>query len=302
MLGVNRNERFKLSLRVKENIAAYSLLIPAIVFFLLFHYYPIISAFAMSFFDYSIVEAKHSFLGLGNYAALAQDGDFLRSFANTAYYVAGTLVVGIVLALLFASMFNVETPFAEFYRTLFFIPVVTSMVAASLVWQYIYQPNIGLLNRVLKPLGIGPFAWLLDAKLAMPSVIVVGIWKKLGFNVVIFLSGLKSIPEIYYDAAMIDGANRWQKFTRITLPLLRPITLFVFITTAIDSFQVFTQVFVMTSGGPVGATNTLVFSIYTEGFRFDRLGSACAMTFVMFAVILIFTIVQMKMTKTDSYD
>ena len=295
-------QRFRLNLRMKENITAYSLLLPAILFFLLFHYYPIISAFSMSFFDYKIIEIQHSFVGLHNYTALVHNSSFLRSFLNTTYYSVGALVVGIALALFFANVFDKSTLLVEFYKTLYFIPVVTSMVAASLIWQYIYQPNIGLLNRVLKPLGIGPFSWLLDVRLALPSVIVVGIWKRVGFNIVIFLSGLKSIPDIYYDAAMIDGSSNWQSFVRITIPLLRPITLFVLITTAIDSFQVFTQVYVMTSGGPVGATQTLVYSIYNEGFKFQRLGSACAMTFVMFVVILIFTLVQLKIAKSDYYE
>ncbi len=294
--------RFRVSLSVKENIEAYYLLIPSILFFVLFHYFPIISALYMSFFDYKLVEAYHPFVGIENYIGLTHNKAFLDSFKNTLYYSVGTLFVGVALALFLAMIFDKTSLLVEFFKTLYFIPVVTSMVASSLVWQYIYQPNVGLLNRVLHFAGIGPYAWLLDAKLAMPSIIVMSIWKRLGFNIVIFLAGLKNIPDIYYDAALIDGTSRWQKFRYITLPLLKPITLFVFITTAINSFQVFTQVFVMTSGGPVGATETLVFAIYNEGFKFFRLGSACAMTFVMFAAILIFTILQMKFTKTDYYE
>ncbi len=292
----------RVSLRVKENIEAYTLLIPGIAFFVIFHYYPIVSALFMSFFDYKLVETVHPFVGLRNYIALARNASFAMAFKNTLYYSVGTLFAGVALALLLAMIFDKTSLLVEFFKTLYFIPVVTSMVASSLIWQYIYQPNVGLLNRVLHVVGVGPYAWLLDAGLAMPSIIVMSIWKRLGFNIVIFLAGLKSIPGVYYEAALIDGASWLQKFRYITLPLLKPITLFVFITTAINSFQVFTQVFVMTSGGPMGATETLVYAIYNEGFKFFRLGSACAMTFVMFSVILIFTVLQMKLTKMDYFE
>ena len=189
------------------------------------------------------------------------------------------------------------------FRLLYYLPVVTPLSIAAVIWQWIYHPQMGLLNAALSTFGVAPRNWLGDPKIAMFSVIIVAIWAGLGYKMVIFLAALQGIPESYYEAAMIDGANKLDLFRHITLPLLRPTTLYVFITSLISSFQVFGLVNVLTGGGPLDATNVLVMHIYRRAFSDYQFGEASAMSFVLFAIILVFTLVQWKvMGREVSYD
>jgi multiple sugar transport system permease protein len=229
-------------------------------------------------------------VGARNYRALLDDPVFWQALRNTVYFVvvAGPLSVAASLAaalLVTPAVVRLKSVF----RTLFFLPVVTSLVAIAVVWRYLYHPRFGLLNYALGLVGLGPFDWLGDPRLAMPAIILMSVWKNFGFNMVIFMAGLQSIPERVYEAASIDGASSWQQFWRITLPMLVPTFVFVGIMTLIGNFQLFAEPYVMTQGGPAKSTLSMVLYMYEEGFRWWSLGYAAALAFVLFAIILAVT-------------
>jgi len=288
-----------LNLERREAITAYLLLLPVIVFFVLFHYYPMIASFIMSFFKFDPMYDTHPFVGFGNYIKLAQDRIFVASIRNTVVFTIAKVSIGATLSLILALALNKGLRFFNFYKVAFFTPVVTSMVAVCIVWQWIYQPRVGILNYILGLVGLGPYIWLASEKLALPAVTAMSIWKDAGFHMVIFMAGLKSIPEVYYEVAQIDGASRTQNFWFITLPLLKPMILLVLVTSMISSFQVFTQVYVMTEGGPMDATRTIVYTLYEHGFRYFHMGYASSMAFVLLIFILTLTLIQMKVLRTD---
>jgi multiple sugar transport system permease protein len=234
------------------------------------------------------------FAGLDNYRALLEDALFREVLFNTAYYVAGVVPLNILISLGLAVWLNSKLRGVTFYRLAFFLPVVTVTVAVSLVWKWMYEPHVGLINAALGWLGINGPTWLGDPRWAMPALILMSVWKGFGYNMVVFLAGLQGIPATVHEAAVIDGASTWQRFWRITLPLLSPAIFFAVVMTVITSFQVFDQALVMTRGGPVNATNTIVLYIYQNGFEFFRMGYAAAMAWVLFAIILAFTLLQMK--------
>ena len=285
----------------KSTWKLYILLSPVITFFGIGYLYPIISSFIISFFQYDPLDKIHPFLGIKNYVDLFSSGPFLTSLKNTAIFCFFNVGIGLPLALFLAWVFNKVLKFAKLYRTLYFLPVVTSIVACALIWGWIYQSNrAGLLNYTLEQVfGIGPYLWLQDEKLALPSIIAMSIWKTLGFRIIIFSAGLQSIPDTYYEAAKVDGARWWNDLFHITVPLLKPTNLFVLVTSLIASSKVFAEIFVMTEGGPLNATRTIVFHIYEEGFFLWHMGKASAAAFVMFAIVATITIFQLKILKFD---
>jgi multiple sugar transport system permease protein len=229
-------------------------------------------------------------IGARNYTALLHDPLFWIALRNTVYFVivAGPLSIAVSLAaaLLVAPA---ALRLKGLFRTLFFLPVVTSLVAVAVVWRYVYHPRFGLLNYALGLIGVGPLDWLGDPRLAMPAIIVLSVWKNFGFNMVIFIAGLQSIPERLYEAASLDGADGWQTFWRVTLPMLAPTFVFVGVMTLIGNFQLFAEPYVMTQGGPAHSTLSMVLYMYEEGFRWWSLGYAAALAFVLFAIILAVT-------------
>ncbi len=281
-----------------ERITAYVLLLPTLVGLLLFTLGPVVAGFLISFTRWDLTSAPQ-WVGLANYQAmLSQDPLSRISLGNTSYFVVVTVPAGVVLSLLIAMAMNQKIRGVVFYRTAFFLPVVSSTVAIALIWEWLYEPQYGLLNYVLGMVGVPPVRWLANPSTAMPAIMIVSIWRGLGFNMVIFLAGLQAIPRELYEAAEIDGAAAFARFRSVTIPLLSPTIFFVTVLSIINSFQVFDQTYVMTQGGPLNATTTIVFYIFQQGFQWFHMGYAAALGYILFAVILVFTLLQFKLQRT----
>ncbi|MGB9615614.1 MAG: carbohydrate ABC transporter permease, partial [Fervidobacterium sp.] len=227
----------------------------------------------------------------------AEKNLFFKALVNTTYYVVLTVPVGLTLALLIALLLNQDIRVKAFFRTAFFIPFVTSSVAVGLIWKWIYNDDVGLLNYILSTIGLQPVKWLKDARWTIPTVSIVSIWKSVGYNAMIFLAGLQNIDTFYYEAADVDGANSIQKFLKITWPLLSPTTFFLLIVSVIGAFKVFQEVFVLYDGlpGPYGNSGmTMVYYVFDLFYRQQRMGIASAAAYLLFMVILVFTIIQYR--------
>lgn len=268
-------------------------LLPNLLGFLIFIGAPILSSLVISFTDWDLI-GSFNFNGIDNYVRLTQDTGFRLAFKNTFLFVLGYLPLVMFLGLGCALLLNNKMRFRALFRATYFLPVVTSWVAVSLVWKWLYNPNYGLINYLLSLIGITGPQWLNDPKTAMLGIILTSAWKDVGFVMILFLGGLQNISPSYYEAASIDGANKLREFWSITLPLLTPTTFFVTIISLINSFQVFDQVMIMTAGGPGGATTVLVQNIYNHAFRYSEMGYAAAMSWALFIVIFIITLIQMK--------
>jgi multiple sugar transport system permease protein len=279
-----------------ETRSAYSLLAPVILFFLVFHYYPILKSIGISFMEYGLLNRRTPFVGLENYLRQFQDPLFLVALWNTVLFVAAAVVMGVVLALVFAVLVESTGRWARYYRTLYFIPVVTSLLATSMIWRWMYSSE-GLLNFVLTWIGVQPQAWLLGEDLALGSLIALTVWKNLGFDLILFAAAIQAIPEDLYEASSIDGSSDVQDFFHITLPQLKPMVLLVSITAVIRSFQVFAIVLAMTQGGPVNATRTIVYHIYEQGIQYDDMGYASAAAVILLLIVASMTLVQLRMGR-----
>jgi multiple sugar transport system permease protein len=251
---------------------------------------PVLAAIGISFTKWDVL-TRPIFTGLDNYVQLIADPTFLKSILNTIYYVLGTVPAATVLALLLALLLNQKLKGITFYRTAYFLPIVSSTVAVALVWSWIYSKDFGLLNFLLKNIGVQPVGWLTSQRYAMPALIIMGIWGLLGEGMIIFLAGLQGISQSYYEAAEVDGANTWTKFLHITLPMITPSMFFYFIITMINAFQAFEQIYVMTRGGPNNATTTMVYYVYTNAFRNFRMGYASAQAIGLFLIVMILTLI-----------
>ncbi|MCJ7795376.1 MAG: sugar ABC transporter permease [Thermoleophilia bacterium] len=289
--------------RTREERAAWLFLSPGIALFFLFVLIPVIAAFYLSFCRYDIIHSP-TWIGLRNYARIGRDlqnhGVFYLSLRTTAQYAIGTIPIGMALALALALLVNAGIRGVTLYRTTYYLPVVTSLVAVSLVWMWIYDPSYGLLNHLLMKLSGGritPQTWLGDPGQAMPAIIAMSIWRGLGYNMVIYLAGLQGIPEHLYEAATLDGATSWQRFRAITWPLLKPTTAFIFVISTIGASQVFAQVYVMTNGGPNNATTTIVHQIFQNAFSFMKMGYASAMAFVLFGLIFVLSLINLRLLR-----
>jgi multiple sugar transport system permease protein len=257
---------------------------------------PTVGSFLISFSEWSLL-GKPKFIGLQNYIEMLTHPVFWKTFGNTVYYVFVKVPLNMALSLFFAVLLNRRIRGRNVFRTILFLPIVASSVSVALIWQPLFNPTLGLLNRILSYVGLGPYPWIYSPTWAMPSVILVATWKEIGYYMVMFLAGLQGIPLSYYEAARIDGANIIQEFLSITVPLVSPTTFFVLITSIIGSFQIFDLTTVLTRGGPANATNTLVMYVYQAGFQFFRMGYASAIAYLLFAVILIFTLTQNRISK-----
>ncbi|MEI6354097.1 MAG: sugar ABC transporter permease [Methylococcus sp.] len=282
--------------------AAFWLVFPALLMTGLFFVLPIVAALLLSFTDfdlYALARWDHlRLIGFENYRHLLNDPLFFLALKNTFYFVAIGVPLSVSASLLTALLINQRGVRGQgFFRTVFFLPVVTTLVAVAVVWRYLYHPRLGLLNYVLSLLGIEPIDWLGDPQWAMPSLIIMAVWKNFGFNMVIFIAGLKSIPRRLYEAAEVDGAGAFEQFRSITLPLLAPTFVFVGIVTLIGYFQLFAEPYVMTQGGPSGRTLSVALLMFEEGFRWWNLGYAAAISFVLFLIILSGTVLQMLMRR-----
>jgi multiple sugar transport system permease protein len=270
---------------------------PAALISLVFVIIPIAFSFYLSFHSWDLLRTNKPFVGLANYQRLLQSAEFWGALRNTFVYTLSVVIIGSTLSLILAVLLNGKLHGLGFFRTAYFMPVVTSTVAISVVWTWVYNPQYGLMNAILSWLHVPINNWLVDPRWAMPAVIIMSIWKNVGYHMVIFLAGLQDIPDVYYEAASIDGANAWQRFRHITWPLLRPTTGFVLITNTIFSFQVFGPVYVMTKGGPMRSTTVLVYLLYQRAFEFREMGYASAMAWVLFVIIMAFSLIQVKYTS-----
>lgn len=273
-------------------------LLPVMTLFGIFMVLPTVTAILMSVFNYSLVKPSIPFVGLGNYRSLFQDPLFLKSLRNTVLFVCMTVPLNIVLSLPVALGLNRIRFLRSLFRACYYIPTVTSLAAVSLVWLYLYDPGAGLINTLLKAVGIPTQSWLGNTSLALPSIVLVYVWQDLGYNVVVFLAALQGLPTVYYEAAQIDGARPWQVFRYITLPLLRPTMGMVIILTMISAFKVFTPVHIMTQGGPLNSTKLLVYYIYENAFSFLKMGYASAMAVILFGIILVLAVIQLLFFRT----
>lgn len=271
-------------------------LLPTIVGFILFSLTPILRSFYISFTSWDILQPAE-WVGLENYRQLLQSEEFWRVMKNTGEFIVLYIPLMLASSLAVASLLNRKFRGLLLYKVLFFLPVLTSWVAGSLIWRWILNYKYGIVNVLLGYLGIRGPAWLDDRLWAMPGVVLASVWKDVGFFALIFLGALKGINTEYFEAASIDGATPWQRFRHITLPLVSPTTFFVLVTSLINSFQVFTQVMIMTEAGPAGATQVIIERIYRYAFQFYKMGYAAALSWVLFAVIFVATYVQWKLQK-----
>ncbi|MBF0410459.1 MAG: sugar ABC transporter permease [Candidatus Riflebacteria bacterium] len=270
-------------------------MLPWAVTFIFFWLYPLVFSFFLSFCDYDVFHSENwRFVGLENFSRLFSDAKFAQSFGNTVFFVAGTTPVITLLALLLALLINELKKFEEFFRSAFFLPSIISIVVISTIFKYFYSPH-GFLNQMMVFFGFPEQSWLVDPALAMPSIMVMDIWSSIGYYLVLFLAALKSIPVQYFEAAKVDGANSIQTFRHITLPSIKPMILFVLIINTIRAWQVFPEIFTLTRGGPLGTTDTIVHRLYETAFRFHEMGYASAMAYVLFAVIMVLSLIQIKL-------
>jgi ABC-type sugar transport system permease subunit len=280
-------------LLLNNTMVAYYFLLPAIIGFVIFTAFPLVTSLVISLYEWNTLSSP-KFIGFGNFIKIfTQDQIFWIALKNTFWYAVGVVPFSIALGLAAALLLNQKIIGIALWRTVYFLPVMTSTVAISLVWKWLYNPDVGLINVVLREIGVqNPPTWLTSTTWALPSIIIVAIWKTIGYNMVIFLAGLQNVPKELYEAAEIDGSSKWNMFWKITLPLLRPTTFFITVISIIHSFQVFGYALIMTEGGPGASTNTLVLYIYQQGFKYFNMGYASAIAWVLFIILLIVTLIQ----------
>ncbi len=288
-----------MSLAQRRALTAYLLLLVPLAFFLFIRLLPTLSALQVAFYQWDMLSDDRPFVGFNNFQRMAGDPLFLAAMLNTLKYVVLGVPTGLVLALAMALALARIRRLAGLFRTVYFIPFITSLVAVGWVWRWLYQPQRGSINELIGVIGIPSQPFLQSTSQALPSIVVVNVWHDLGFQIVIFLAGLHAIPDIYYEAARLDGAGRWAMFRAITLPLLNPTLVFLAVTSAISSLQVFSQVQNMSAqgtGGPLNSTLSLVLYVYQKAFGGAyQMGYAAAMTVVLFALILVVTLVQLRL-------
>jgi multiple sugar transport system permease protein len=294
--------RRRVTMPGEATAAAWLFLAPALLLITVFFFLPVAAALLLSVTDFDLYAIgtldNARFVGLGNYVRLLQTPLFWQALKNTFYFalLGGPLSIAVSLAaaLLLDSKL---VRFKGFFRTVYFSPFVTTLVAVAIVWRYLYHAKYGLINYALAWVGLGPIDWLGDPHWAMPAIILMAVWKNFGYNMLIFIAGLQSIPDELYEAAELDGASWSQRFHHVTLPMLGPTLLFVGVITMIGYFQLFAEPYVMTQGGPLRATTSVVLLMYEEGFRWWRMGYAAAVAFVLFLVILVATLVQFRLQR-----
>jgi len=284
----------------RRAVVGYAFVAPALAFLLVFAFLPFVFTIYVSLHEWNMLTPVSSmpFRGLENYRYLLLDDPLFRqTFANTVTFAVGNVALSTLLGLTVALVLNSRVRFRTFWRAIYFLPYVTSSVAIAIVWANIYNANYGLLNGILEMLGLPPQRFLASVSQAMPSVIAVAVWHSVGYFMILFLAGLQNIPGELYDAAKVDGAGDWQRFRFITLPLLKPTMLFVVVVNTLISLQVFDLVFILTNGGPVNATNTLVLYMYRTAFEFTRMGRATAMAILLFLITFVITLVQLHLLR-----
>ncbi len=275
------------SLATRQAVWGYTLIAPMLLGMLFFFYLPLGASFLIGFTKWDVLTPPQ-WVGLDNYTHLFKNPLFYKTLWNTTRYALMLIPSGMVVSLLLALALNNSIRFRSIYRLLYFLPVLTAPVAIALVWQWVYNPQYGLLFQLF---GL-KLRWLTDVNMAMPSLVIMAVWMSSGYGMVIFLAGLQNIPRMYYEAARVDGASSWQQFVYITLPLLTPTIFFNLLTSLISAFQTFDIVYIMTQGGPLNSTRTIVYTIWEDAFHYFRMGSATAEAWILFAIILAIALIQ----------
>lgn len=288
---------FQSNITKNDGLTALIFILPAVLGTLIFIVIPIIFSFSLSFMDWDLLSPM-KFVGLSNFKDVLTDSTFVQVLVNTFVFAIASSVFAVIIPLVLACILNTKIRGSNFYKTAYFLPFITPMIVIAIVWQWVFDPNIGLLNQALH-LHI---KWLYDARFAMPALIAVSVWKLIGYNMIIFLSGLSTINQEVLEAAKIDGANSWQVFKNVTVPLLSPTIFFVIVITSISSFQVFDLIYVMTQGGPDNSTMVLVYSIYKYAFEYFDVGKASAIAYILFAIIFVLVLCQWKLRKKMVYN
>jgi multiple sugar transport system permease protein len=270
---------------------------PNLLLILIFTAFPVLAGFGLSFTRWDLLQPWR-FAGIANYTKLATEPLFHQVLFNSFYFVIGTIPPQTGIALFMAMALNQKIRGLSFYRVAYFMPVVTSMVAVAMVWQWLYQPEFGVINSFLRMFGIAGPQWLFSDTWAMPSVIIVGVWKNVGYSIVIFLAALQGVPEELYDAAKIDGANAWSRFTQVAIPMISPAIFFVIVMSIIGSFiNTFDAIYILTQGGPANATMVIVYYLYQNAFQFYQMGYAAAIAYVLFVILFIATLIQWRLRR-----
>lgn len=284
--------------RRREAFWAYLLLSPAIVLFLVFIAGPLIGAIILSFYKWDLLTPAH-YVGIANYRELRHDTKLWQAVRNTFVFSFWSLVLHIGVGLILALMVQRAIPgvLKYVFRTSVFFPVIMSWAAVSLIWLYILDPNYGFINYYLDKVGIPTKSWLLMPDTAMPALILIDLWKTVGFTFILLLAGLQSVPDHLYEAAKIDGAGSWRRFIDVTIPMLSPTLFLTAVLTFIGAFQIFDPMFIMTGGGPLGKTDTVVLHIYNTGFKRFEMGYASAMAIIVFLIILAMTLIQLRLSR-----
>ena len=280
-----------------QRFAGWVFIFPALVGTIIFIIIPVICSFGLSFARWDLLNPIQ-FVGFDNYKEIFSELLFFKILWNTIVFAVSTSVLGVIIPLILACILNSKIRGSEFYKTAYFLPFITPMIVIGVVWEWIFDPNIGLLNHILH-LHIN---WLYDTHYAMTALIIVSVWKLIGYNMVIFLSSLAGISQSMFEAAKIDGANAFQTFKNVTVPLLSPTIFFVVIITAISSFQIFDLIYLMTQGGPLDSTNVLAYAIYKNAFEYFNVGKASAIAYVLFLLILVLTLCQWDLRKKLVYN
>ncbi|WP_222122126.1 carbohydrate ABC transporter permease [Curtobacterium sp. 9128] len=281
---------------------AWLFMAPSLLILGAFVVFPILRSLWYSFFDWTVGATSQPFVGIGNYVKLFHDGQFWNALGITLEYTVASVVLLVVLGFVAALLLQRETLANRIVRSVFFFPTIVSLVTIGLVWKFLLDPDIGLVGGITTMLGLPSVAWLQSTSLALPTIVFVSVWKSIGFAMILFVAGLKGVPAERYEAAQLDGATRWQTVWQITLPSIRPTMLFTSMILTIQSFQVFDLVYVMTGGGPVFHTDTLVNLLYRDGFVNYQTGYASAISWVLFVIIMLISLLQLRLFRYDDVD
>ena len=289
----------------RDDLVGWTFAAPFVILFGIFLAFPILASFLLSFTSFGLKDLANpvgsTVVGLKNYVDLFSDPVFWTALFNTFYFVIVGVPLTLVFGLLIATALNRGVSrFRTVFRVGYYLPVITSIVAIAVVWRFLLDPDVGLINMALGGLGVNGPAWLADPVLAMPSIIAMAVWRNLGFAMIVFLAGIQAIPAMLYEAAAIDGAGRWQGFRYVTLPMLRPTILFMTVITTIGYLQLFEEPFVMTAGGPLNKTLSITMYMYQQGFTFFHQGYASAIAYVLFVIVALIAFLQFKFLRSDT--
>jgi multiple sugar transport system permease protein len=285
--------------KMRREWTAYLFLAPGLLLFSVFTVFALGFALYLTFHEWSIIEPDKPFIGLQNYRNMLHDADYRTSVFNTAYFTGASVPLTMMIGLGLALLLNQPLRGRWLLRTFYFLPVVTPFVVVAIIWKWLYNGDFGLFNYYLLKAHLidQPLLWLSDKQLAMPAVVLMSVWSGVGFSMIVYLAGIQGIPTELYEAAKVDGAGPLARLRYVTIPMLRPTTLFLLVMGIIGSFQVFTQIFVMTSGGPVKRTTTMVYYIYESAFKFYEMGYASTLAFGLFALLFVFTLIQLRLYR-----